>query len=125
MNNIDDLIELPHASEIKEMLQATKVDVAAEIKENPELAPTSKLLTHVIEIIEEKLNKQKDLNKLPIREKIDIAAHLNFLQNLLEDFFFVEDEEMEMEEDDFEDDDDYEEINGIESDDEDDEDERR
>lgn len=94
----EDLIELPNIKDIRELLVSAKEDVNAELKEDPQLATQSKLLLEVIKVVEEKLAKDQDLNKLPLNEKINIAAHLNFLQNLLEDFFFVGDFESEEEE---------------------------
>lgn len=88
----EDLIQLPNIAEVKEMLQLAKTDIQNEIKQDPEVAPTSDLLLELITIIEEKTNKAKDLSKLPLKEKIDMAAHLNFLQILLEDFFLMDDD---------------------------------
>lgn len=98
----DDLIQLPELKEIKEMLVAARQDIQAEVEEDPELLPLSKLLIQVIDIIEEKIAKHKDLSKLSEREKIDCAAYLTFLQGLQEDFFFYDESGMEGEE--FEDD---------------------
>ena len=52
----------------------------------------SKLVLELISIIEEKIGKSKDLSKHSLKEKIDIAAHLNFLQILLEDFFMIDED---------------------------------
>lgn len=94
----EDLIQLPELKEINEMLSAARNDINAEIQEDPELIPLSKLLIQVIDIIEEKISQHKDLSKLGNKEKIDIAAYLNFLQGLQEDFFFYDDMEFEDEE---------------------------
>lgn len=97
----EDLIQLPELKDIKEMLTAVREDIQAEVQEDPELLPLSKLLIQVIDIIEEKLSKHKNLDKLNDKEKIDLAAYLNFLQGLQEDFFFYDEvdfEEGELEE---------------------------
>jgi hypothetical protein len=95
----EEVIQLPELKDIKEMLTVTRQDIDFEIQEDKDLIPLSKLLVQVIDIIEEKIANHKDLTKLNEREKIDLAAYLNFLQCLQEDFFFF-DEEMEFEEDD-------------------------
>ena len=94
----EDLIQLPNIEDIKEMLDVAKVDIQTEVEQDPELKPASELLVQVIKVIHDKLAKSKDFDKLSSEEKIDIAAHLNFLQALLEDFFMFEDEEFEDEE---------------------------
>lgn len=93
----EDLIQLPEIQEIKEMFQTAREEIKAEVEENEDLAPLSGLIFQVMDIIEEKISKQKDLNSLPEREKIDFAAYLNFLQSLQEDFFFFEEEDFERE----------------------------
>lgn len=104
----EDVIQLPDLQEIKEMLQTAKEEVDAEVKENPELKDSCHLIFEVIAIIDGKLKASKDLDKLNIKEKIDVAAHLSFLQGLLEDFYFFEDEE-DFDMDDFEEEDEEEE----------------
>jgi hypothetical protein len=99
----DDLIQLPNIAEIKEMIAIAKQDVESEIQQDPELRSASELLLNVINVIDTKLTKSKNFDNLSNTEKIDIAAHLNFLQNLLEDFFMF-DEDYEDESFDFEDD---------------------
>lgn len=99
----EDLIQLPNITEIKEMITVAKQDVENEIEQDPELRPASELLLSVINVIDDKLAKAKNFDNLNGAEKIDIAAHLNFLQNLLEDFFMF-DEDFEGESFDFEDD---------------------
>ena len=94
----EDLIQLPNIEEIKEMLEVAKRDIQSEVEQLPELQPASELLVQVISVIDEKLAKSKDFDKLNNVEKIDVAAHLNFLQALLEDFFMFDDEEFEDEE---------------------------
>lgn len=91
----EDLIQLPEVKDIKEMLTNARADIQSEIEEDPELVPLSKLLLQVIDVLEEKTAKQKNLNKLADKEKIDVAAHLSFLQGLLEDFFFYEEIDFE------------------------------
>ncbi|MBA3958196.1 MAG: hypothetical protein H0X51_07375 [Parachlamydiaceae bacterium] len=99
-----DLIQLPNVSDIREMLTSARQDINAEIKTTPELADQSKLLFQVLDIVEEKTNKTKDFNALSGKEKIEMAAYLNFLHVLLEDFFSIDDfegfEEVEDDEDD-------------------------
>lgn len=99
----DSLIQLPNITEIKEMIVIAKQDVENEIEQDPELRPASELLLNVINVIDGKLAKAKNFDNLNDIERIDIAAHLNFLQNLLEDFFMF-DEDYEDESFDFEDD---------------------
>lgn len=88
----DDLIQLPNVDEVKEMLGLAKNDIQNELKQDPELKQTSELLVELINIIETKIGSNKDLSKLGLKEKIDMAAHLNFLQILLEDFFMLDDD---------------------------------
>lgn len=99
MNEDLHLIELPKLQDIKELITSAKHDIDEEIKQAPELAVHSKLVLKVIKIVEERLAKTPDLDKLELTEKIHVAALLNFLQSLLEDFFFAGD----FEEDDGED----------------------
>lgn len=94
----EDLIQLPKVEDIKEMLEVAKQDIQSEVEQEPELKPASELIVEVIKVMDGKLAKSKDFDKLKFEEKIDIAAHLNFLQSLLEDFFMFEDEEFEDEE---------------------------
>lgn len=90
---IEDLIQLPELAEVKELLVVARRDIETEVKEDPELLDSSKLLIKVIDIIEEKIAKGSDFSKLNDQEKIGLASHLNFLHCLLEDFFFFDDEE--------------------------------
>lgn len=100
----EELIQLPNVEEIKEMLDLAKRDIANEVEQDPELKPASELLTKVIEIVEGKISKTS-FEKLSNSDKIDLAAHLHFLQSLLEDFFMFDDFDGE----DYEDDEDFEE----------------
>ena len=84
----EDLIELPAVNDIKDLLESAKHDINEELTQDPELGAQSKLMLAVIKIIEEKVAKTQNLNSLELTEKINVAAHLNFLQDLLEDFFF-------------------------------------
>lgn len=95
----EDLIQLPNVEEIKEMLDVAKRDIQSEVEQTPELQPASELLVQVIDVIDGKLSKSKAFDNLNNVEKIDIAAHLNFLQALLEDFFMFDDEEFAEDED--------------------------
>lgn len=99
----EDLIQLPNIEEIKEMLDIAKRDIQTEVEQDPELQPASELLVQVIEVIDGKLAKSKGFDQLNQAEKIDIAAHLNFLQALLEDFFMFDDEFEDFDDEDFED----------------------
>lgn len=96
----EELIQFPAVEEIKEMLSEAREDIQAEIQEDPELVPLSKLLFRVIDILEEKVSKHRDLNTLPEKEKIDIASHISFLNSLEDDFFFMDDdlEDLDIEE---------------------------
>lgn len=105
MSKEEVLIELPEVGDIREILSMAKKDIAEEVKENEELKVPSELLLKVIHVIEEKV-KNDDISKFGDKERIDLAAHLNFLHTLLEDFFFdeemfedFEDEDLEEEED--------------------------
>lgn len=95
----EDLIQLPKVAEIKEMIVIARQDVQTEVEQDPELAPASELLMNVIDVIDGKLAKSSNFDNLNNVQKIDIAAHLNFLQNLLEDFFMFDED---FEEDDLE-----------------------
>lgn len=95
----EDFIHLPEAKEIKDMLIETRRNIEEETKDNPEMKSESKLLTLVIETIEEKMGKEKDLNKLNMKDKIHIAAHLSFLESLMEDFFLSEEDLEDFDED--------------------------
>lgn len=103
----EDLIQLPDIQEIKEMLDVAKRDIQSEVEQDPELQPASELVVQVISVLDGKLAKTKNFDKLNVAEKIDIAAHLNFLQALLEDFFMFDDE---FEDEEFEDDEEVEEV---------------
>lgn len=103
----EDLIQLPNVQEVKEMLDIARRDIATEVEQDAELQPASQLLVQVMDVIDGKLTKFKSFDKLNQAEKIDIAAHLNFLQSLLEDFFMF-DEDF----DDFDDEEDFEEEEG-------------
>lgn len=103
----EDLIQLPDIQEIKEMLDVAKRDIQSEVEQDPELQPASELVVQVISVLDGKLGKTKNFDKLNVAEKIDIAAHLNFLQALLEDFFMFDDE---FEDEEFEDDEEVEEV---------------
>lgn len=95
----EDLIQLPNIEEIKEMLDIAKRDIQTEVDQDPELKSASELLVQVIDVIDGKLVKSKDFDQLNQAQKIDLAAHLNFLQALLEDFFMFDDEFDEFEDD--------------------------
>lgn len=88
----EDLIQLPELSDIKELLAMAKDDIAEQITETPEMKDEGELLKQVMGIIETKIGKEKDLHKLNLNAKIDMAAHLSFLQSLLEEFFMIDDE---------------------------------
>lgn len=88
----EELIQFPTVVEIKEMLVDARQDIEAELQENPDLVDLSKLIFSVIDILEEKISKYKDLNKLNQKEKIDLASHISFLNSLEDDFFFTDDE---------------------------------
>lgn len=94
----EDLIQLPEAEEIKELLAMAKGDLQERIETHPELKEEGALLNQVMEIVESKIGKEKDFSKLNLKAKIDLAAHLSFMENLLEDLFFDEfDEEFDEE----------------------------
>lgn len=88
----EDLIQLPNVQEVKEMLDIARRDIAAEVEQDSELQPASQLLIQVMDVIDSKLAKLKNLEKISQTEKIDVAAHLNFLQSLLEDFFMFDED---------------------------------
>ena len=90
----EELIQFPSIDEIKEMLVDTRQDIQAELQEDPEQIPLGKLLFSLIDILEEKIAKHKDLNRLSEKDKIDLASHICFLNSLEDDFFF-QDEELE------------------------------
>lgn len=95
----EDLIHLPDINEIRELLQEAKDDIKEEIKQNPKLSSEAKLLNLVIGFIEDKVSGKKGVETFSIKDKIDLVAHINFLQLLLEDFFYTE-ENFDFDEDD-------------------------
>lgn len=95
----EDLIELPNITDIKELLVEAKGDIQEELKEDPSLLDQSQLLIDLMEIIEEKISSQKNIDKMDLRSKIDLAAHLNYLHTLLDDFFLASDFDFGIEED--------------------------
>jgi hypothetical protein len=103
----EDLIQLPNIEEIKEMLDLARNDIRTEVEQDPEIEPSSQLLIQVMDVIDSKLAESKDFSQLSQTEKIDIAAHLNFLQALLEDFFMFdgdfEDEDFDLNDEELED----------------------
>lgn len=96
----EDLIQLPEVSDIKDLLAMAKDDIAEQIAESPEMEEEGELLKQVMSIIETKMGKEKDLQKMNLNAKIDMAAHLSFLQSLLEEFF-ISDGEFDDYDDDF------------------------
>lgn len=118
----EDLIQLPDLNEVKELLDEARANLKEEIQEFPELAQRAELITEVIKCIEEKFMHKKDMEKANIKEKIDFAAHLTLLQNLMQDFYFIEDDE------DFDsefDDEDFDELEDLEFQDDEDEDTKK
>jgi hypothetical protein len=104
---VEDLIQLPELADVKEMLVIAKQDIQREVENDSELEPSSKLVLQVIDIIEERVAKEKNLERLSLKDKISIAAHLSFLHSLLEDFFNIDEfDEEEFDEEEFEDEDD-------------------
>lgn len=101
----EDIIQFPDVNEMKEMLLAAREDIQEAAKADPDMKEHSQLVMDVISVIEEKIAGQKDLAKLAPKEKIFLAAHINFFQTLLEDLFM--DDEFE---DDLEDEEDLEEV---------------
>lgn len=87
---VQELIQLPELNEIQELLVMAKQDIDQEVKNNPDLTEDSKLLKEVMKVIQDKLAKKSNFSKLDTAEKIDLAAHINFLHCLLEEFFFDE-----------------------------------
>lgn len=96
----EELIQFPPVDEMREMLDEAKEDIQAELQEDPGLVPLSKLIFEVIDILNEKVSGYRDLNALSSKEKIDIAAHISFLNSLEDDFFFADEdlEDIEIEE---------------------------
>ena len=88
----EEFIQFPSIPEITEMLADAKEEINDELQDNPDLIPLSKLLLNVIDIIEEKISKYKDLNKLSEKDKIDVASHICFLNSLEDDFFMSDDD---------------------------------
>lgn len=101
----EDLINLPNIEEVKEFLEAAQEDINAALQEDKELERQHKLITEVVSFLKEQVAGKKNLDKLPLREKIAFAAHLCLLQDLLEEIFLediYEDEDEDLEdEDDF------------------------
>lgn len=101
----EDIIQFPDVVEMREMLNAAKGDIQEAAAADPDIKEHSKLVMDVIAIIEEKLAGQKDLSKLAQKDKIFLAAHINFFQTLLEDLFMDD-----FDEEDFDDEEDFEEV---------------
>lgn len=101
----EDIIQFPDVTEMKEMLTAAKEDIKEAAKADPDMKEHSKLVMDVIAVIEEKIAGQKDLATLNAKDKIFLAAHINFFQTLLEDLFMDDDFD-----DEFEDEEDLEEV---------------
>lgn len=95
----EDIIQFPEVNEMRQMLSDAKVDVQEAAKADPDMKEHVKLVTDVINIIEEKISGQTDLSKLSAKDKIFLAAHINFFQTLLEDVFMDDFDEFEDEED--------------------------
>lgn len=98
----EDIIQFPDVNEMKEMLIAARDDIREAAKADPDMKEHSQLVMDVITVIEEKIGGQKDLSKLSPKDKIFLAAHINFFQTLLEDLFMDDDFEDDFEEDDLE-----------------------
>lgn len=103
----EDFIQLPKVENVKKLLTQAKADIDTAIGEESELATQGTFVKQVIGLVDEKIAKHNDLNKLNFKEKIDVASHLVFLQNVIEDFFNMgldddedgEDFDLDMEED--------------------------
>ena len=91
----EELIQFPAVDEIKQMLIDAKEDIQEHVRADPDLISEGKLLFRVIDIIDEKISKHNDINRLSEKDKIDIAAHINFLNSLEDDFFISEEEDYE------------------------------
>lgn len=97
-----EFFQLPELKDIKDLIKEAKHDIEEEISSKPEMADEGKLIKEVMAIIEVKLAKHKDLNKLSLPEKIDIAAHVSFFHSMLEEFFFDE-SDLDFDDEDFDD----------------------
>src|SRR5690606_15034323 len=84
---MSEFIQMPDVNELKEELTAAKTDIQEAIKEQPELEGQSKFLIEVLDILEYKIESNKDLNALSKNDQISILAHLNLFYSLLEDMF--------------------------------------
>lgn len=93
----EDLIQLPDLKEIQELLVTARRDIDAEVEQEPELADEHALLVQVMAAFQELIAKAENNKNVSMKEKISIAAHLNFLQCLLEDFFFFDEDEDDLE----------------------------
>lgn len=87
-----ELIQFPSIPELKEMLADAREDIKTELQEDHDLIDMGKLLFQVIDAIEEKISKNKDPNDLNEKEKIDLAAHICFLNMLEDDFYFFDED---------------------------------
>lgn len=85
-----DLIPLPEIEDIKEIINVAREDLVEVVKEVPDLAPEAELIKQVMAIVETKLGKRTNFDNLKNEERIDVAAYINFLQMLLDDFFYDE-----------------------------------
>ena len=97
----EDLIQLPNLTELRELLVTARRDIDTEVEQEPELADEHALLVQVMASFEELIGKAENNNNVSMKEKISIAAHLNFLQCLLEDFFFFDEDGEDFDESEF------------------------
>jgi len=100
----ESILALPELKEIQDLLKMTKKDLLGDLSKDPEFAEETKVLNQLVTIIQDKISKTNNLNSLPVKDQIDIAAHLNFFHTLLEEIFAGEEDfdEEEFEDEEFE-----------------------
>lgn len=89
----EDLIVIPDIKEFKDLISDARSELS-ELELSEEEGHRRELALDVVEILEGKLAKTSDINKLDIKEKIWFASHLYFLETILEDLFEPFDEDM-------------------------------
>jgi hypothetical protein len=91
-------IPMPEVNELKEELIVVRGEIEEVLKEEAELEAQGKFILEVLDIIEERLSKENDLNKLARKDQINLMAHLNLFYSLLDDLYFGDLEEFDDEE---------------------------
>lgn len=95
-------IQMPEVKELKKELEVVKGEIQDIVKEEPELASQADFILEVCGIVEQRLAKETNLDKLERKDQISLIAHLNLFYSLLDDMFNpdfdeYDDEELDIE----------------------------